>query len=90
MSDPRKMELHGGIGTGAGECEGVPVVLLHIARRPEVLEQAKEDGDFDPGIEEDWQTIALTVRTARQLIGDLKEMVDLAIEGPPTEGDEYE
>jgi hypothetical protein len=90
MSDPRKMELHGGIGTGAGECEGVPIVLLHIARSLEVLNKAAEDGDFDPENEEDWQTIALTIRGARELIIDLKEMVDLAIEGPPTEGDEYE
>lgn len=83
------MQFHTAVGTGAGVADGpngkkVPVVTLHIAKDLEVIKQLEEGDDvFDPDDEDNWTNIALSIRSARQLIEDLKEAVDAAIQGPP-------
>lgn len=82
-------QLHSGVGTGAGAVlddkgRRIHLVCLHFAKDPAMLE-ALESGDceFDPEDNDLWHNFALSIRAARQLISDLQECVDAAIEGPP-------
>lgn len=83
------MEFHTAVGTGAGVTPGpdgrnVPVVTLHFAKDSSVIQRMESgDGEFDPDDAEQWQSYALSVRGARQLIADLTDAVEAAIQGPP-------
>lgn len=85
------MQFHNAVGTGAGVADGpdgkeVRVVTMHFARDQSVIDAMEMgDMDFDPDNDENWQSYALSIRGARQLIEDLKVAVDAAIQGPPTE-----
>lgn len=87
MSDGM-MQFHSAVGTGAGVAQdkqgrSVPVVTMHFTKDPSFLERL-EDGDeeFDPDDGELWHSFALSIRGARQLVEDLKEAIESAIEGP--------
>jgi len=86
------MQFHNAVGTGAGVAPGpdgrdVPVVTMHFARDQSIIERMDSgDEEFNPDDDEHWQSFALSIRGARQLISDLKDAVDAAIQGPPKHG----
>lgn len=74
------MQWCGDVGTGAGvtqddEGREVPVVTMHFIRKD-------LDVEFDPENDEHCHSFALGVRAARQLVADLQECIDSAVEGP--------
>lgn len=88
MSDGM-MQFHNAVGTGAGVAPGpdgrkVPVVTMHFAKDQSIIDRMESgDEDFDPEDDSNWLSFALSIRGARQLIADLKDAVDAAIQGPP-------
>jgi hypothetical protein len=84
-----KQQLHQSVGVAAGSVyeqkRRTPVVTLSFVKDFSALDDL-EDGHYDP---EDgrWHNFALTVRAARQMIADLEEAIDIAInEGQLPEG----
>lgn len=87
------LQIHYGVGTSAGQgmLDGieVPVVMMHFAKDEEVTRRLDAGIDeFDPTDTEKWVTMGVTVHAARELIKDLQEMIEEAIQGPPDEDPE--
>lgn len=87
--DFRPLRIYPGVGTGAGYAlddmdKQIPVVHLYFPTDDAVFEDGEPDEDFDPD-DGRWLTYTLGIRCARQLMSDLAEMVDMALQGPPEE-----
>lgn len=82
-------ELHLQVGVSAGSVYGeknrTPVVTLHFVKDKSALEDLDNE-IFEPD-DGRWYGFTMTVKTARQMIMDLEEAIDIAInEGELPEG----
>lgn len=83
----KPMQMHSAVGTGAGMVRhgkrDVPVVTLHFAKDVETIRRLEaQEIEFNPEDQRLWSSYALSIRAARQLIGDLNEAIDSAVRGP--------
>lgn len=82
MQDFRVNEF---IGVGAGEFiedasgRRIPIVMITFPEDEQALDDLSNDV-FDPS-SDSWSKYAMTIRGARQLISDLQEAIDIAIQG---------
>lgn len=82
-------ELHEMVGVEAGGIydgkRNVPVVTVTFCKDRSALADL-EDGIYDPD-DGRWHNFSMTIRAARQMIGDLNEMIDQAVAGPDQPGE---
>lgn len=86
MSDIHGAMFHESVGTGAGAALGpdgrnVPVVTMYFLKES-TLERVNNGEAFDEEDDDNFNIYALSIRGARQLLGDLKDAIDAAIAGP--------
>lgn len=79
-------ELHEGVGVAAGGVKTgnkfVPVVTLSFVKDRSALVDL-DNGIYDPD-DGRWHNFSMSIRAARQMMGDLKECIDQALKGPQT------
>lgn len=85
----RPLRIYPGVGTGCGRAiddsgKEIPVVQLYFQADDAEFGEDELDEEFDPD-DGRWLTYTLGIRCARQLMSDLREMVDMALQGPPEE-----
>lgn len=78
-------ELHEGVGVAAGGVQDgkriIPVVTLSFVKDRSAIVDLEQNGIYDPD-DGRWHNFSMTIRAARQMIGDLKDCIDAAISGP--------
>lgn len=81
------LEMHEALGMSSGSIDNdgrmVPIVAIHFAVDPALYEKLENgEAEFNPENEYEWKSYGLTIRGARNMITQLQEAIDRAIEGP--------